>query len=224
MKREPLCIVGAGGFGREVLLAYAAQIERPLWKWKGQVYPHAFFAVSDEFYDPSDNIRTVDGALIRVKCIDSIKPMVSNIIAIGDPALRIKIDEGHSDIYHEAAFVKHPNADVGAGNNIGVGSVVCSGAVLTTNITIGRCAHLNLNCTIGHDCSIGNYFTAAPGAKLSGNVTIGDRVYIGTNASIKEGIEICDDVTIGMNAAVVKDITEPGVYAGVPARLIRHFR
>jgi len=34
-------------------------------------------------------------------------------------------------------------------------------------------------------------------------------------------VSICDDVVIGAGSVVTKDITEPGIYAGNPARLIR---
>ena len=49
---------------------------------------------------------------------------------------------------------------------------------------------------------------------------IGARVSIGSNASILP-VTICDDVVIGAGAVVVKDISEPGIYAGNPTRLIR---
>ena len=50
--------------------------------------------------------------------------------------------------------------------------------------------------------------------------TIGDRVSIGTNATIMP-VSICADVVIGAGSVVTKDITEPGIYAGNPARFIR---
>jgi acetyltransferase-like isoleucine patch superfamily enzyme len=34
-------------------------------------------------------------------------------------------------------------------------------------------------------------------------------------------VTICDRVVIGAGAVVTKDITEPGFYAGNPARLVR---
>tara|TARA_B100000579_G_C22332053_1_gene620993 strand:- start:233 stop:454 length:222 start_codon:yes stop_codon:yes gene_type:complete len=46
---------------------------------------------------------------------------------------------------------------------------------------------------------------------------IGNRVSIGTNATIMP-VKICDDVVIGAGSVVTKDITEPGTYAGNPAR------
>jgi len=47
-------------------------------------------------------------------------------------------------------------------------------------------------------------------------------ILIGTNAAIKQKITICDDVTIGMSAAVVKNINEKGIYVGIPAKKIEN--
>ncbi len=49
---------------------------------------------------------------------------------------------------------------------------------------------------------------------------IGNRVSIGSNATILP-VTICDDAVIGAGAVVTKNITQPGIYAGNPARLLR---
>jgi sugar O-acyltransferase (sialic acid O-acetyltransferase NeuD family) len=116
----------------------------------------------------------------------------------------------------------HPTALI-LGNDIeiGEGSFIGANSILTTNIKIGKHAILNRANHIGHDCLIGDYFSAMPGSIVSGNVIIEDGVYLGTNASVKEKLSICSSTTIGLNAAVVKNIEEPGIYVGVPARKIR---
>jgi acetyltransferase-like isoleucine patch superfamily enzyme len=50
--------------------------------------------------------------------------------------------------------------------------------------------------------------------------TIGNDVSIGTNATILP-VTICDNVVIGAGAVVTKDIDEPGIYVGNPARMLR---
>ena len=81
---------------------------------------------------------------------------------------------------------------------------------------------------IGEDCFIshGAMFINDPfkiGGPARGDQTqwkaphIGNRVSIGTNATIMP-VNICDDVGIGAGSVVTKDITEPGTYAGNPAR------
>lgn len=49
---------------------------------------------------------------------------------------------------------------------------------------------------------------------------LGNHVSVGTNATILP-VSICDRVVIGAGAVVTKDIVEPGIYVGNPARLLR---
>ena len=52
---------------------------------------------------------------------------------------------------------------------------------------------------------------------------IGNHVSIGTNATILP-VSICDHVVVGAGSVVTKDITEPGIYAGNPAKKIRELK
>ena len=87
---------------------------------------------------------------------------------------------------------------------------------MTCDINLGEFAHLNLNTTIGHDATIGDFFTSAPSVNIAGNSKIGKNVYFGSGSGCREKINICDYVKIGMGGVVIKDITESGIYAGVP--------
>ena len=85
--------------------------------------------------------------------------------------------------------------------------------------------------SIGDDCFVGHgvMFTNdvfAEGGPARGrrelwrSTRIGNRVSIGSNATLLP-VEICDDVVIGAGSVVTRSITEPGIYAGNPARLLR---
>lgn len=50
---------------------------------------------------------------------------------------------------------------------------------------------------------------------------MGERVHVGVGACVKNNTIVIDDVIIGAGAAVVKNITEDGVYVGVPVRRMR---
>jgi len=104
---------------------------------------------------------------------------------------------------------------------IGEGSFIGAYSILTTNIKIGKHAILNRGNHIGHDCEIGDYFSAMPGAIVSGNVKIYDCVYMGSNSSIREKLSIHSLCTVGMNAAVVRNIEDNGTYVGVPIKKIK---
>ena len=55
--------------------------------------------------------------------------------------------------------------------------------------------------------------------KVVGNVTIGDCVYIGSSTIINPGVKICNNVLLGVNSVVTKDICISGFYVGSPAKL-----
>jgi acetyltransferase-like isoleucine patch superfamily enzyme len=85
--------------------------------------------------------------------------------------------------------------------------------------------------TIGDDCFISHgamfindLFAIGGPAKgrrdLWRSTKIGNQVSIGTNTTILP-VNICDRVVVGAGAVVTKDITEPGIYVGNPARLLK---
>lgn len=188
-------LIGAGGFAREI----KAHMNKP----------EMFCFVDDEYYIDEPYLRR----------LSEFNPLTQKaLVAVGDPLHRMSIVQKLPKNTKFFSFI-HPSVQILDNNiEIGDGSIICAGSILTTNIKIGTHAHLNLHTTIGHDCEIGDFFTTAPGVKVSGNCNIDNLVYVGTNASIKQKISIVSSSTIGMNAAVVKNITEPGIYVGIPAK------
>ena len=195
-------IIGAGGFGREIY-----------WSLDLMERVGCKFFVDDEYYQQGNE---------KILPISKFNPEEYEVVvAVADPKFRKSIVES---LPVETKYFTHihPSVQIHAPDvEIGEGSIICAGTIITTNVKIGKHAHLNLLTTIGHDCEIGDYFTTAPGAKVSGNCKIYDCVYVGTNASIKQKLSIESFTTIGSNAAVVKDIEEHGVYVGVPVKKIK---
>jgi sugar O-acyltransferase (sialic acid O-acetyltransferase NeuD family) len=149
---------------------------------------------------------------------EGIHPATGTIIAIGDGSIRKKI-LGQFPALIYTSFLAW-NVWMARSCSIGGGAIICPGTQITVDVTIGRHVIINLNCTIGHDCVIGDFVTISPGANISGNVTIGDLCYIGSNAVIRDKINICSGVTIGAGGVVVKHIAEPGIYVGNPVKKI----
>ena len=189
-------IIGAGGFAREV----KSYIDEPVKLFVDDIY----------WEENDDDILPISEFNVN---------MYSIVIAIGDPVSRRKIVEKLPKETKYFTYI-HPSCIIGQDVIIEEGCIICPGCIITTNIKIGKHAHLNLQTTIGHDCVIGDYLTTAPGSKISGNCEIGDMVYLGTNCSIKQKIKICNNTTIGLNCGVVKNIDESGTYVGTPAKKI----
>ena len=105
---------------------------------------------------------------------------------------------------------------------IGKGVKVQSHSFICEFVSIGD------GCFIGHGVMFINdifaYGGPARGDKTQWKCTrIGNNVSIGSNATILP-ISICDHVVIGAGAVVTKNITEPGVYAGNPARFMKKIK
>ena len=106
------------------------------------------------------------------------------------------------------------------------------------NATIGKRTRIQSHAficelvTIGNDCFVSHgamfindmFRTGGPSERgrsdLWAATHIGNHVSIGTNATVLP-VSICDNVVIGAGSVVTRDITEPGIYAGNPARLLR---
>lgn len=84
---------------------------------------------------------------------------------------------------------------------------------------------------IGNDCFIGHGVmfindVFSNGGPAGGDKTqwkktsVGNHVSIGSNATILP-VNICNNVVIGAGSVVTKNIDQPGVYAGNPAKFIR---
>lgn len=141
------------------------------------------------------------------------------LICVGDVNKREQIYNQYKGLKY-FTYINNKKNILDNNNIIGEGSIICKGTILTTNIILGHHCHINLNSTIGHDVKIGNFVTCSPGVNISGNCNIGNNVLIGTNSAIRENIQICDNVIIGMGSVITKNITEPGIYIGVPAKKI----
>jgi serine O-acetyltransferase len=89
---------------------------------------------------------------------------------------------------------------------------------------IGHCGdiHFNREARVGRNCNISQGVTlgqANRGAR-KGAPVIGDGVYIGPGAKIVGAVRVGDDVAIGANCVVTKDLPDHGVAVGVPAQVI----
>jgi sugar O-acyltransferase (sialic acid O-acetyltransferase NeuD family) len=190
-----LALFGYGGHAREI----ACQIE-----------DEVTFFVDDKY---ANNVA---------KPISEFNPQeYAMMVAVADSKDRFDIVQRLPKETKYFTFI-HPTAQIFDDNiEVGEGSFIGANTILTTNIKIGKHAILNRGNQIGHDCKIGDYFSAMPGAIVSGNVIIFDLVYMGTNSAIKEKISIHSLSTIGMNSCVIKHIEEPGVFVGVPAKKIK---
>ncbi len=110
------------------------------------------------------------------------------------------------------------SARVGTTSDVGVGSILLDGVVVTADARLGHHVVVMPGCTITHDDVLSDFSTLAAGVALGGGVQVGEAAYLGMNASVRQGVAIGAASTIGMGAVVLTDVPQQQTWAGVPAR------
>ena len=202
-------ILGAGGFARETLNIYIDANRE------------------DEVKGFVEQDCKREGTILNGKPIYDFSILergdITNtklICAIGTPKRRAMI-EVTVKLGYKYDTIIHPNVVKSRWVEIGNGSIICAGNILTNQIKIGQHVIINLDCTVGHDVTIGSYVTVSPGVHISGNVTLGEGCFIGTGANIIEKITIGKGSIIGAGACVTADIPENVLAGGVPAKVVK---
>lgn len=112
-------------------------------------------------------------------------------------------------------------------SHIGKHSEISQGVFIGNFVHVGPEAVIGMNSIINngaiveHEVQVGAHCHIGPNASISGRCKIDDFVFIGVGATVIDSISICSNVVIGGGSVVVQNITEPGTYAGCPAKRIK---
>jgi sugar O-acyltransferase (sialic acid O-acetyltransferase NeuD family) len=206
-----LVIVGAGGHGREISSTALLQLD-------GSNSLQLLGVVDDRLQPDSEEL--LDGLGVRFLGDRSWLRFNDDLytLGIGSPGIRKAMDQELSAWGRTPWSIIHPAASLGSSNRISGGVVIAQGAVVTTNVYLGRHVHLNVNSSVSHDSTIGSYATISPGAVICGSCIVEEEVYIGANACVLQGITIGRGAIVGAGACVVSDVAPGQTVIGVPAR------
>jgi sugar O-acyltransferase (sialic acid O-acetyltransferase NeuD family) len=212
MKR--LLIIGAGGFGREVL-SWCLQDAAYTKEWEVAGFldsnPAALDKHTCEFGilgDPSTYSPSGDDLFV---------------LAIGDPKTKLRLCKSLKERGASFTTLLHPTVVIGRDCRIGEGCVLCPGAVLTTNVSLGNFVIINVHSTVGHDSVIGDGSTLSAHNDVTGNVVLGEGVFLGTHACILPNTVVGDYAIVGAGSMVLKKVPAHSTVVGVPARQIAGF-
>ena len=207
---KKILIVGAGGFGRE-LLQWIKDInaEKPTWEIGG-------------FLD--DNLQALDGVEIDYPVVGTIsdwQPKDDEVfaLAMGKPQLkRMVVEKLKSRGAHFAAVI-HPTALVSPFAHYGEGLVMFPYSKLSCNSTVGDFVSI-LTTPIGHDNEIGDYTMISGGCNIVRNVKIGKDVFVAAGVCIAQDVVVKDGAYRGLVSVVLKDVKAGTKVFGNPARII----
>lgn len=204
-------IVGAGGFGREVM-----PVALEMLSTRGAV---DFELV---FVDDHPKASTVNGHRVMTPAEFLGGGERHFNIAIADYRIRERIATEFIAAGANPFQIRAANHVCMSANTVGDGAILCPFTTITSNATIGRFFHANIYSYVAHDCRIGDFVTFAPSVHCNGRVTIEDYAYVGTGAVIKQGTDdkpmvIGKGAVIGMGAVVTKSVPPYTTVVGNPA-------
>ncbi|MFM2377103.1 MAG: hypothetical protein RLZZ165_2200 [Bacteroidota bacterium] len=209
---KKLVIVGGGGFAREVLW---------LIEEINKAAPDGTLTYEVLGFISRDSEVLVQGVPVLGNdkwAFANLERNVRFVLAIGDSALRAQLALAYQKNGFHPLRLIHPSVVMSDEVEMGGGTIVCAGSVLTVNIQIGMFCIVNLNATIGHDCRIGDFVTLNPGVHLSGGSDIGDMSTLGTGAIVLPGMKVGDRSILGAGAVVTENLPGGATYIGVPAK------
>lgn len=204
--RDKLIIIGASGHGKVV-----ADIAIKMNQWQRIV-----------FLDDDESIKTSMGLEVIGKSSDALKyrDEADFFVAIGNNTVREKVQGTLLQESLNLVSLIHPSATIGTDVEIDLGTVVMAGVVINSSTRIGKGCIVNTSSCLDHDNVIEDYVHISPGSRLAGTVRVGKGTWLGIGSVVSNNVNICSNSSVGAGAVVVKDITEPGTFVGVPVRRV----
>lgn len=202
-----LAIIGASGHGK-VIADLAESLD----------YIVNFY---DDNYPDVDKVGpwSVKGTLSDLLDADT-KPNYA-FVAIGNNLVRESVTKKLELADFKIPTLIHSSAVVSKYTEVGFGTVILAGAVINAFAIIGKGCIINTKAIIEHDNIIEDFVHISPGACLAGNVSVRKYSWLGIGSNVKQGVIIGQNSIVGAGSAVVKDIQDNLVVAGIPAKKLR---
>jgi sugar O-acyltransferase (sialic acid O-acetyltransferase NeuD family) len=202
-----IIVIGKGGFAKEII-------------WLAKSCGKNVLGILDEIHGEGDSFfgMPVLGTEHDWKKFSDCE----FVIAIGSPVIRQKIvSKMQEQGSPKFSTLIHPSVVMSDFVDVGEGTMICAGNVITVDIEIGKHCILNINGTVGHDSVIKDFVTIAPMVTISGEVSIGKGTEIGTASCIRQQLTIGNDSMLGMGSTLTKPIPDNSMFFGSPAKFFK---
>lgn len=205
---QRILIVGAGGFGREVL-------QWALHAWPDEAHKIGGFLSDDPEALAEQNTRfTIIGSAAGYKPA----PGDALVLAIGIPEIRRRVAEMLVARGAEFLSLVHPTAIVADSAQVGEGTILCPYAIVSDNCKLGKFVLMNYHSSVGHDSSVADFSVFSPYATLGGGASIGEDVFLGLHSSVGPHVSLGDRCKVSAGSAALATAPADVVIWGLPGR------
>jgi sugar O-acyltransferase (sialic acid O-acetyltransferase NeuD family) len=188
---KDLIIIGAGNVG--AFLAYNLDLFEGSYKLLGFL---------DDDYQKNGKQIAGYPVLGKIDTIAQYPAGTAVAVGIAAPLTRKRIVEGIIHLPFEFPNFIARNAWLSNNVSTGKGVIIYPGVSINYESVLGDFVIMNMNCAIGHNATIGNYCTLAPGVNFGGFTTLDECVEVGIGAATKQSIHIGRNSIIGGQAMV----------------------
>lgn len=203
-----LVIVGASGFGREVL-----QIVKDINKEKQTWNVLGFLDDNPDVLKEYECDYQVIGSIVDWQP----KENEHFAMAIANPKIKEEVTARLEEKGAKFVSIIHPTAIIGDFVSLGRGLVIYSYAKINVNCVVGNFVSV-LGSNLGHDVIVGDYTTITGLCSINGHVEIGKRAFIGSHSVVAPSKKIGDDAYIGNGSVVISNVRTGNKVFGNPAR------
>jgi sugar O-acyltransferase (sialic acid O-acetyltransferase NeuD family) len=212
-----LIVLGAGGFGQEIVWAVRnMNAATPRYEVAGYC---------DD--DPAKKGLEIYGTPVlgRLEEVDrGSREKPRFICAVGNNPDRERIVARALAAGWLPATVLDPSVIVAEHASVGDGTYVGAGSILSPYARIGRFVIINHHCSIGHNSTLEDFVQISPGGRISGGCRIEAGASLGSNAVVAPGRSIGRGSTLGACSFAMTDIPDHVTAIGTPARTVLHHK
>lgn len=199
-----IVIVGAGGFGGEVLQYVRDTFTDPAaYRVKGFLDDRATTAPS------APDVPVIgDTATYEVCERDRF------LIAVGMPAARRTLGRRLAERGARFLTLVHPLAYVAPTATLGAGCIVCPFATIGNRAVLGEHAVLTFYASVGHDARVGDWAVLSPYAVTNGGSVLGEAAFLGARATVNPGKRVGANAKVTAGAVVYHDVPDNALARG----------
>lgn len=209
--KQKLLIIGAGSVGK--FIAYNINHFTESYEIMG-------------FLD--DDTAKQDSVIAGYKVLGSVEKLpgfsekgIALVWGIAFPSVKKRLFEQYQNLSFDFPNFIAKHSWISEAVTLGKGCIIYPGTTINYETIIEDFVVINMNCSLGHNCTIKSFTSLAPGVNLGGNTSIGNGVEMGIGASTVQSTIISDNAIVGGQAMVVSNVSKSEVVVGVPAKSIK---